>query len=126
MSGIMYNELRTSNVNSAALIVLCSTKFLQLLIMSDIRDSSKRVIQYSNWLWLIFAGVYISVAIQHYIYVSTRDGLSHHMLVEATVKMELVVFTCQFFIYFINKNDGKWQIYDPEENEESLTWAQIA
>lgn len=126
MSGIMYDDLRTSNVNFSALIVLCSTKGLQLLIMSDIRDSSKRVIQYSNWLWLIFAGVYISVAIQHYIYVSTRNGLSHHMLVEATIKMELVVFTCQFLVYFFNKNDGKWQVYSPREYSETLTWAQIA
>ena len=106
LSGIMYTNLTMSNVNSTALIVLCCTKLLQTLLMSDIRDSHKRVIQYSNWLWLIFAGVYLGIGIQHYIYVSTRV-LCNHILVEAAIKMEMTVFVLQFLIYFFNKNDGK-------------------
>ena len=106
LSGIMYTNLTMSNVNSTALIVLCCTKLLQTLLMSDIRDSHKRVIQYSNWLWLIFAGVYLGIGIQHYIYVSTRV-LCNHILVEAAIKMEISIFVLQFLIYFFNKNDGK-------------------
>lgn len=83
--------------------------------MSDIRDSSKNVIQYSNWLWLVFACVYIGVFVHHYI--EKMSANYHHMLIEACVRMELTIFLLQFIIYHLNKNDGKWQIYESKKEK---------
>ena len=80
-----------------------------MLVMSDIRDPKKNVIQYSNWLWFSFAIAYIGAFAFHTVHKLQNEY--HHMLVECCVRMELTVFLLQFLIYHFNKNDDKWHIY---------------